>query len=170
MGAVSGFNALFGFGMNAVQSYQEAKEQNKQLELAAQELEAQAGEKRLAAQLALQQGEADMAEQGVGAAVERGALRVSYAASGVKVDTGSAVAAQADHAAWSEYDRQKIQYQAESKAWGLNLEADQLAAKSAGTRAGKVNPLGSAVSSLVSGSGAVTGDGSSGSTALLGDF
>ncbi|MCC8165916.1 MAG: hypothetical protein LIQ31_07155 [Planctomycetes bacterium] len=54
---------------------------------------------------------------------ERAGLVSDYAASGVRVDSGSAVEVVADRAAWSEYDRQKIAYEAEYESWGLRYDA-----------------------------------------------
>ncbi|MCC8109686.1 MAG: hypothetical protein LIQ30_11725 [Planctomycetes bacterium] len=84
---------------------------------------AQAARKELEADEALARGDLLQGESVLAGRRERAGLVSDYAASGVRVDSGSAVEVVADRAAWSEYDRQKIAYEAEYESWGLRYDA-----------------------------------------------
>lgn len=105
-------------------------------ELAANSLEAQAARKELEAEQAEKLGALEQMEQEIEGRRAIASKRVDYAASGVKVDSGSAAEVTADMAAWNEYDRQKIEYQTDLESWGLRYDAALLRQEAANTRAG----------------------------------
>lgn len=107
-----------------------------QNELAANSLEAQAARKDLEAEQAEKMGALAEMEQRIEGRREVSAKRVDYAASGVKVDQGSAGAVTADMAAWNEYDRQKVEYGTRLESWGLRYDAALLRQEAGNTRAG----------------------------------
>lgn len=148
MGSLTSVTGLFGMGMSAYQSYQQAEAEKKKAAMAADELEVQAGLSELAADEAKKQGELAMAENKAKGRLERAAKKVDYAASGVKVNEGTPVGVLADMAAWNEYERQKIEYQANLKSWGLEYEAADLRRKAANARATGVSPVMAATRSL----------------------
>ena len=148
LGALTTINTLVGAGMNAYQSHEQAKQEKVQAELAARELESRAVLTEQAAGAALQEGDLAMYENTLKGKAERSAQRVDYAASGVKVDSGSTAHVAADQAAWNEYERQKLEYEAKLKSWGLMGEASELRQKAANTRAAGVSPGQAATSSL----------------------
>lgn len=131
MGTISGsmFNAA-SVGMSVYQSKQSAVLQRMEAELEADNLEAQARRKELEAREVVEFGKLDQADT-----VRRGRIDIAeqksgYAASGVHVNAGSAVETAADKAAWTEYERQKIEYGANMESWGLRYDAAILRQKS----------------------------------------
>lgn len=134
MGAVTNMLSVASIGMGVYQSYDNAKQQKLEAELAADSLEAQAARKDLEAAEALKIGELNMAEHEAASRGERASQKADYAYSGVKVDTGSTLEAAADHAAWSEYERQKIAYESELQSWGLAYDAALLRQEATNTR------------------------------------
>lgn len=123
-------------------------------ELAANALEARAGRKELEAGQAEKLGALEEMEQQIEGRQAVSAKRAEYAASGVKVDSGSALAAAADMAAWNEYERQKIEYSTKLESWGLRYDAALLRQEAGNARAGA-----SAASSSSSSSFSVIGVG-----------
>lgn len=122
--------------MGAAQSYQSARNGSAQARLNADALETQAARKELEAEEALAIGRLNQAEEAVKGRREIAERRVAYAASGVKVNDGSAAEVAADQAAWSEYRRQKLGYEAGLESWGLQYDAALLRQEAANVRAG----------------------------------
>lgn len=136
MGAmVYTMQSIGNFTGSYVQSQQEAQLKKMQAELAADGLEAQAERKDLEAAEALKIGELNMAEQTMRGRLDMATQRAAYGASGVKVDSGSTREVLADKAAWNEYERQKIEYEANLESWGLSYDAALLRQEAANTRA-----------------------------------
>ncbi len=123
MGMLSPAFSVASMVTSVYQSKQAAESAKLEAELAADNLEAQALRKGLEADEALKIGELNLAEHAAASRKEIAKATVGYAASGVKVNEGSAVEAVADKAAWSEYERQKIDYQANLESWGLRYDA-----------------------------------------------
>lgn len=121
-------------GMSAYQSTQ-SSQQRLEAELSANNLEAEARRKDQEALHAVQLGRLEQAEEVVKGRAEMAGQKASYAASGVNVNSGSAVEAVADKAAWTEYNRQKIEYKASLESWGLKYDAALLRQKAHNTRA-----------------------------------
>lgn len=138
MGALSSVFSVASITMGAYQSYQDAQVRKVEAELAADSLEAQAGRKELEADEALRIGELNMAEQQIAGRAKIAGQRVEYAASGVKVNSGTAMEVAADQAAWNEYERQKIEYESGLQSWGLRYDAAMLRNEAANTRASGV--------------------------------
>lgn len=157
MGVLQSANQMFNVAMSASQTYQDAANKRAEAELAASGLEAQASRKDLEAGEALKIGELNQAEQIVQGRLDIAESKVSYAASGVKVDSGSAAAVAADKAAWNEYERQKVEYEAELESWGLRYDAALLRQEAANTRAsGTTSSTSTVVSSVKQFSGLFT--------------
>lgn len=157
MGALSSMFNVANIAMGTYQTYYDAQVKKAEAELAADSLEADAGRKDLEAAEALRIGELNMAEQQIKGRKEIATQTADYAASGVKVNSGSAVEVAADKAAWSEYERQKLGYEAELQSWGLNYDAALLRQKAANTRAAGVSSSSSTLSSAVSGGSQLLG-------------
>ncbi len=135
MGAVTAVMGAANIGMSAYQSYAEAQSKKLEADLAADSLETQAAQKDLEADAALKLGGLEAAEQDAKGRGEIARDRVAYAASGVKVNEGSAVEVAADKAAWNEYARQKIEYEADLQSWGLRYDAAMLRREAGNARA-----------------------------------
>ncbi len=110
-------------GMNLANYYYTTRSSGDGSSVSTDTLLAQAARKELEADEALSKGELLQGEAVLAGRRERAGLVSDYAASGVRVDSGSAVEVVADRAAWSEYDRQKIAYEAEYESWGLRYDA-----------------------------------------------
>lgn len=122
-------------GMNAAQAKNAAAMQRMQAELSADNLEAKALRSELEAEQVEKLGRLEQAEETVKGRTERAEQKVRYAASGVSVDSASAVEVGADKAAWTEYRRQKIEYGAAVESWGLKYDAQLLRQEAHNTRA-----------------------------------
>ncbi len=122
--------------MGLYQSREESASRSIANSLAANTLEAQAARKELEAGEALKIGELNQAEQIVKGRAGIAEQKTAYAHGGVKANKGSALEVAADKAAWSEYERQKIEYGAEMESWGLKYDAALLRSEAANTRAG----------------------------------
>lgn len=148
MGTISGsmFNAA-SVGMNAYQSRHSAMLHRVEAELDANNLEAQAQKKELEAREVIEFGKLEQAETVRKGRLEIAESKTGYASSGVNVNSGSAVEVAADKAAWTEYQRQKIEYSANLESWGLRYDA--------------------AILRQSSGNSLSTGSSSSGSTGIL---
>lgn len=129
------FNTFMNIGAGVYDSRQADKRQASSAGLAARDLEARADRKELEAREALRQGELDVAEHRAESRLEASRLTASYAGSGVKVNEGSAAAVRADRAAWSEYERRKLEYDAAMESWGLDYDARLLRVDAANARA-----------------------------------
>lgn len=111
MGALNSvFNAAT-VTMSSYQSYEDARQKKYEAELAADSLETQAARKELEAGEVLKIGELNQMEQVLEGRRDIATQKVAYAASGVKVDSGSTLEVVADKAAWNEYERQKLEYE-----------------------------------------------------------
>lgn len=153
MGAMTaGIFDVAGTTMALYQSHQQTQLKKLEARLAADSLEAQASRKELEAAEVMKMADLDLAEQAIATRLDQASRRVEYAASGVKVDSGSAVTVAADKAAWGEYARQKIEYEAGLASWGLGYDAALLKQEAANTRAAGVTS-GSGVQTLVQGVG-----------------
>ncbi len=108
--------------------------QRAQAEADAASLEARAGQKESEAAATMALGRLAMEEHARDSRLEQAGTRVNYAASGVKVNEGTPVETIADKAAWSEYERQKIGYEASLASWGLRYDASILRSDAANTR------------------------------------
>lgn len=135
MGSVTNVLGMANIGLGAYQSYENARQKQQEAELTAQSLETQAINKELEAAEAQKIGELNQMEQRLKGRADIAGTRVGYAASGVKVDSGSALDVIADKAAWSEYERQKIAYESDLQSWGLMNDAAQLRSDAANARA-----------------------------------
>lgn len=147
MGTVT--NNLFeaaSIGMSLTQNSQASSQSRMEAELSAHNLEAQARRKELEAQDALALGRLEQAEtvvEGRGGLAEQ---KANFAASGVMVNSGSAAEAAADKAAWTEYERQKVEYGAAMESWGLKYDAallrqDAQTARMTGSKSGNSSQL-----------------------------
>ncbi|MCC8190789.1 MAG: hypothetical protein LIP77_09190 [Planctomycetes bacterium] len=150
MGMLSTMTSVAGATLGVYQSYQNAQLQKLQAQVTADSLESQAAVKELEAAEALKLGELAMLEQAVQGRAAVAGQRVNYAASGVQVYSGSALEVAADMTAWNEYERQKIEYQANLQSWGLLNEAALLRQDAANTRAAGVSSTAQALLSSTS--------------------
>lgn len=158
MGMLQTANQFFGVAMSASQTYQDAANKKAEAELAASGLDAQAARKDLEADKALEIGRLNQAEQAMLGRRETAELKTTYAASGVKVESGSTLDMAADKAAWNEYERQKVEYEAELESWGLRYDAALLRREAANTRAsGSASASAAASKSIVNGVTQLTG-------------
>ncbi len=115
----------------------------------AENYESQAARKEIDAARARQKGALAQAEQTLKARRDIAERKAAYAAAGVNVNDGSAAEVAADIAAWSEYERQKIEADAAMESWGLKYDAALLRRK-----AGTARAAAAATSPSSSGSGA----------------
>lgn len=90
-----------------------------ELSARADRLEAEAGRREADAQLAAM-------ESALAGRRAVAATRSGYAASGVRVDSGSALDAAADASAWGEYERGKAERSAGLETWALRTDAAAL--------------------------------------------
>lgn len=127
------FNSLLQFGTGTVLPLHERRNEEKAAreKIAADNelLEAQARRKEADAEDALKIGYLDQADQIRKGRQDIAGKRVAYAASGVKADSGSALAVAADTAAWNEHGRQRVEYDANLESWGLKYDAALLRAR-----------------------------------------
>lgn len=142
MGAMGTIFNAASITMSSYQSVQDAKVRSLQANLAADGLETQAARKDLEADEALKIGELNQAEQRIRGRREIASQRAGYAASGVSVNSGSALEMAADQAAWSEYQRQKIEYESSLESWGLRYDAALLRQEAANTRSDGIGNAG----------------------------
>lgn len=137
---IPAFNNVLSFGTGRIlpvyQSHVAAKNAAGAAAADANLLEAQAVRKDREADAALKTGFLDQADRVRKGRAEIAGQKVEYASSGVRVDAGSALEVAADRAAWSEYERQRIEYDANMEGWGLKYDAALLRAEAAGVRAG----------------------------------
>lgn len=149
----SGFGNLAlnvaGVGMSVYQDQYNAKLRRAEAELEASGLEAEAARKELEAGEALKMGELAAVEEKIRSRADIAGQTAEYAHSGVRVDAGTPVEVAADKAAWSEYERQKIEYGANLESWGLNYDAALLRQGAANARASGSASAGSWAGSLV---------------------
>ena len=158
MSLATGVMGLVGMGVSAMgtatqsyAAYQQAKADNMAAQWNAQVMENNALLKDVQANQALEQGKHNvaLAKMGGGLLVER--QRASYAASGVKVDSGSALDVVAEQAGKNKYDQDMLQYNAELNAWGIRNEANNLRQQAAMTRATGRNPGLAAATTMLGG-------------------
>lgn len=126
------FSSVLQFGSGAVlpvyKQYAADRAAQEEAEANAELQEAMAAKKDREAEDALKIGYLDQADQIREGRQDIAGKRVRYAASGVKVDSGSALAVAADAAAWNEHERQRIEYEANLESWGLKYDAALLRA------------------------------------------
>lgn len=135
MGALNSVFSAATVTMGAYQSYEDARRKKYEAELAADGLEAQASRKELEADEVLKIGELNQMEKVLKGRGDIAGRKVAYAASGVRVDSGSPLDVVADKAAWNEYERQKLEYESSLESWGLRYDATLLRQEAANTRA-----------------------------------
>lgn len=139
--------------MGAYGAYQEAQAARDAANYNANIQEQNAAIKDIQAQQALKMGEHDIAKAKEEGYQKIETQRASYAASGVKVDSGSALDVVVEQAGRNQYDQSVIKFSADMSAWGLNADASNLRQQAAITRAtGKsISPGYAAASSLLGG-------------------
>lgn len=159
MGLSTGVMGLLGLGMsaagmvvNANAAKQQAEAQNAAAEWNAGLMEDQAAQKGVLADQALEQG-----RHAVAIAKRDGELKIesqrgAYAASGVKVDSGSALDVIAEQAGRNKYDQDMITYNSQLTAWGHNTDAYNLRQQASMTRATKTSPSTAMLTSILGGS------------------
>ncbi len=129
---IPSFNNLLHFGSKSIllvyEQYAADRNAAAQAEAEAKLRDAMAAKKEREAEDAIRIGYLDQADQLRKGRRDIAGKRVDYAASGVKVDSGSALAVAADAAAWNEHGRQRIEYEAALESWGLNYDAALLRA------------------------------------------
>ena len=136
MGVLNTALSAASISMSSYQTYQDAEQKRREAELAAGSLEAQAARKELEADETLKIGELNQLEKIAEGRKDIARQKTDYAAAGVKVDSGSTLAVAADKAAWSEYERQKLEYESSLESWGLRYDAALLRQEAANARAG----------------------------------
>ena len=158
MGALGGMGSLLGLGLGAAglgmqtySSYKEAEAANKAAEWNAGLMETNALNRDAQAEDALRRGQSEAALQKIATRGQIAADRTRYAASGVKVNTGTPVDVAGDTAAWGEYERQQIVANSEREAWGYRTDANTLRQQAAMTRATKQSPWLAAATTGLSG-------------------
>ena len=119
----SSFISSAGVGLDAYGKYQEMELYNQAaLQNAATE-EANAAYYDLMGSNAIARSEKEAADHRRSIDVLKGEQRTGYAASGVKVDTGSALDVAMDTAKWGEYDAQSILYNGLTEKAGYDQQA-----------------------------------------------
>lgn len=158
MSLSSGVLGLVGLGVGAVgtaassyAAYQQAKLDNLAADWNASIMEDNAGLKEVQAEQALEKGRHNVAiaRREGGLLIE--SQRAAFAASGVKVDSGSSLDVIASQAGRNRYDQDMLTYNAELEAWGHNAEAGNLRQQAAMTRATKRSPSLAAATNILSG-------------------
>lgn len=140
-----------GLASNTYASYQQAKADEYAAEWNAGIMEENAKVKELLAGQALQAGEHEVAALQRSGKQTIETQRAGYAASGVKVDSGSALDVVAEQAGLNQYDQDMAKYNAELAAWGHNMEAANLRQQAEMTKATKRSPAAAAMGSFLSG-------------------
>ena len=149
MGAATTFLNAFNIGAGAFDSINTTRETNFQLAYEADKSETLAAFKEQEARDALEKGEIAVEAHKRATRGNLGTMRAGYGASGVNVNSGTPVEVMADYAAWSDYERQQIEYEAARKSWGLNYEAAALKSDAYNLRASQTSVSGSAIKSLL---------------------
>lgn len=126
MGAVSPVVGLVEMGMGVYQKKRASQYQKYADEAMAVNLEEDALHKEDEARTAIREGAVKIAELHNETRGGIAVKKVKYAASGVRIDRGSALDNAADQAAWGEYGKQKLAYEAEMRSWGLRRDAARL--------------------------------------------
>ena len=137
--------------MSAIGAYGGAKSERSALAFQAQMLDmnAQMAERR--AQISLDQGAFQAAQIERGGANAKSSARASYAARGVALDEGSALAVQSGIDLVSQEDAQQARVNAVREAWGHRTDKTNIMAEAAAKRATRkgINPWGRASTSLL---------------------
>lgn len=149
MGAASTFFSAYNIGMNAFGGVNKTVENNRELMYQANKTETLAAYREIQAGEALKEGEAEAEAHKRATRGALGQMRANYGASGVKVNEGTPVEVMADFAAWRDYEKQRIEYEAARKSWGLNYEAGALRTDAYNLRASKSSVAGSAFGALL---------------------
>lgn len=158
MGISTGVMGLLGLGVGAAStaassyaSYQQAKADNMAAEWNAGLMENNAALADIRAGQAQEQGKHDVALAKIEGQQLIESQRGAYAASGVKVDSGSALDVVAEQAGKNKYDQDMLKYNADLNAWGIRTEAANLRQQAAMTRATKRSPGMAAATTLLGG-------------------
>lgn len=158
MGLSTGVMGLLGLGLgaaNMVTSAAAAREQA-QAQAAAAEWNAGISEDNARLQDIRAEQAREIGRHNVAVAKREGKLKIeaqrgAYAASGVKVDSGSALDVVVEQAGRNQYDQDMLEYNAELAAWGHNANAYTLRQQAAMTRATKQSSNTAMISSLLGG-------------------
>lgn len=154
----NGLVGLFGIGLSAAgtatqsyASYQQAVADNMAAQWNANLMGQNAALQDIRAEQTLEAG-----RHNVAVARREGRLaiedqRAGFAASGVKVDSGSALDVVAEQAGRNRYDQDMLRYNAELAAWGHRVEGDNLRQQAMLTAATKRSPWQAAGATLLSG-------------------
>ncbi|MCD8352437.1 MAG: hypothetical protein LUC93_17675 [Planctomycetaceae bacterium] len=158
MSLSSGVMGLFGLGLgvagtvtNSYAAYQQAKADKLAAEWNAQIMRDNADLNDKLAGIELEKGQHEVAIAKRDGALLIESQRAGFAASGVKVDTGSALDVVAEQAGRNQYDQDMIEYNSKMSAWGYNVEAANLRQQAAMTASTGRNPWAAAGSSLLGG-------------------
>jgi hypothetical protein len=140
-----------GLGMQVIGQVKEAKAQNQALDYNARVAEQNAQLSQMQADDANRRGEEDARRQRAKAAALRSDQRAAFAASGVMVDSTSALDVLEDAARWGEDDAQTLKLNASKEAWGYRLQGANYADEAKMLKKSKVNPYWGAGGSLLTG-------------------
>ena len=138
-------------GMDSAAAYNQAQAQNLAAEWNANQMQQQAELSRIQAGRYREMGERNAQETLRKFRNLQGEQRVTYAASGVNVNTGSAAATQANTAAEGVAAANMDRYEMAVAAWEKDVEASNLEANAKFTKASKVQPWLPATSAALSG-------------------
>ena len=158
MSMSTGVMGMLGLGLGAASTasqsyyaYQQAKAQNLAAEWNASIMESNAQLADIRAEQALERGEHNVALAKIQGTQQLESMRGAYAASGVKVDSGSALDTVAQQAGFNKYDQDMLKYNAELEAWGIRSDAANLRTQAQMTRATKQSPWTAATTTALSG-------------------
>lgn len=158
MSLSTGVMGLLGMGLTAASTMAQANAAKQQAQAQAQAAEWNAGimEENAGLQDIMAQQTQEMGKHKIALAREEGrqkieTQRAGYAASGVKVDTGSPLDVIAEQAGKNKYQQDMIQYDADLSAWGYKTQAYNLRQQATMTRATKTSPNQAYLTSLLSG-------------------
>lgn len=151
MGMIEMGVSAMGTATQSYAAHQQAKADNLAAQWNAGVMENNALLKDIQANQALERGQHDvaLAKMEGGLLLER--QRASYAASGVKVDSGSALDVVAEQAGKNKYDQDMLKYNAELNAWGIRGEANNLRQQAMMTRATGRSPGLAAATTMLGG-------------------
>ncbi|MCC8108478.1 MAG: hypothetical protein LIQ30_05410 [Planctomycetes bacterium] len=158
MSLSNGVMGLFGLGLgvagtvtDSYAAYQQAKAEKLAAEWNAKVMRDNADLSDALAGIELEKGKHEVAIAKRDGALLIESQRAGFAASGVKVDTGSALDVVVEQAGRNRYDQDMIDYNARMSAWGYNVEAANLRQQAAMTEATGRNPGIAAGTSLLGG-------------------
>lgn len=150
--------SVAGMFSDAVGSYYGAKSKKSQLEFEASIAETNARLSETAAQQELRRGEFEIGQVTRKAGQVKGSQRASMAANGIDLGVGSAAELQASTDLMKEVDRNQIEANAISSAWGYRTQATNYQNEARMSRAGasSINAGSAAYGSLLGSAGSVS--------------